>query len=73
MVFPVKCVQTLRDQLRIIQDVGGKKPSEKRIDVTKQLGLPPSTLNMIIAKKKEIREQADKCGTSAKKRKTRRC
>ena len=25
---------------------------------------------MIIAKKKEIREKADKCGTSAKKRKT---
>jgi hypothetical protein len=25
---------------------------------------------MIIVKKKEIREQADKCGTSAKKRKT---
>jgi hypothetical protein len=34
--------------------------------------LPPSTLNTIIVKKKEIREQADKCGTSANKRKTRK-
>jgi hypothetical protein len=32
-----------------------KTPSEKRIDIAKQLGLPPSTLNTIIAKKK-IRE-----------------
>jgi hypothetical protein len=36
---------------------GGKNPSEKRTDVAKQLGLPPSTLNTIIAKKK-IREHA---------------
>jgi hypothetical protein len=43
---------------------------EKRINVAKQLDLPPATLNMITVKKKEIREQADKCGTSAKKRKT---
>jgi hypothetical protein len=34
-----------------------KNPSEKRIDVAKQLGLPPSTLNAIIAKKK-IREHS---------------
>jgi hypothetical protein len=47
-----------------------KNPPEKRIDITKRLGMPSSTLNTIIAKKKEIREQADKCGTSAKKRKT---
>jgi hypothetical protein len=46
-----------------------KYPSEKRIDVAKPLGLPPSTLNMIIVKK-NIREQADTCGTSAKERKT---
>jgi hypothetical protein len=31
--------------------------------------MPPSTLNLIIGKKMEIREHADKCGTSAKKRK----
>jgi plasmid maintenance system antidote protein VapI len=35
---------------------GGENPSEKRTDVAKQLGLPPSTLNTIIAKKKKIRE-----------------
>jgi hypothetical protein len=32
-----------------------KNPSEKRTDVAKQLGLPPSTLNTIIVKEK-IRE-----------------
>jgi hypothetical protein len=42
----------------------GKNPSEKRIDAVKQLGLPPSTLNSVTAKKKEIREQAGKCGMS---------
>jgi hypothetical protein len=47
-----------------------KNPSEKRIDIAKRLGLPPSSLYMIIPKKKEIRELADKCGTSAKKSKT---
>jgi hypothetical protein len=34
-----------------------KNPSEKKTDAAKQLSLPPSTLNMIIAKKK-IREHA---------------
>nr|CAD7396744.1 unnamed protein product [Timema cristinae] len=47
-----------------------ENPSEKRINVDKRLGLPPFTLNTIISKKKEIIEQADKCGTLAKKRKT---
>jgi hypothetical protein len=37
---------------------GGGNPSEKRTDVAKQLGLPPSTLNRIIARKKKIREYA---------------
>jgi hypothetical protein len=40
-----------------------------RTDVAKQLGLPPSTLNLITTKKREFRGQADKGGTSAKKRK----
>jgi hypothetical protein len=35
-----------------------KTPSERRIDIAKQLGLPPSTLNKIIAKKKKIREHS---------------
>jgi hypothetical protein len=69
MAFPVKQVRTSEEHLRIIEEVE-KHPSEKRTDVAKRLGLPPSTQNTIIAKKKEIRQQADKCGTSAKKRKT---
>jgi hypothetical protein len=68
MVFPVKQVQNL-ERLRFIE-VMEKTTSEKKTDVAKRLGLPPSALNSIIAKKMEIREQADKCGTSAKKRKT---
>jgi hypothetical protein len=40
---------------------GGENPSEKRTDVAKQLGLPPSTLNRIIEKKTKIREHAT-CG-----------
>jgi hypothetical protein len=59
MAFPVKQVQTLEERLRIIEEVE-KNPSEKRTDVAKQLGLPPSTLNTIIVKKK-IRELAT-CG-----------
>jgi hypothetical protein len=47
-----------------------KNQLEKRIDVAKGLGLPPSTINLIIVKEREIRELADKSGTSAKKRKT---
>jgi hypothetical protein len=35
-----------------------KTPSEKRTDIAKQLGLPPSTLNKIIGKKKKIREHS---------------
>jgi hypothetical protein len=44
----------LEEGLCIIEEVE-KNPSEKRTDVAKRLGLPPSTLNTIIAKKK-IRE-----------------
>jgi hypothetical protein len=57
MAFPVK-------QVRTSEEVE-KNPSEKRVDIAKWLSLPPSTLNSIIAKKREIWEQADKCGTSA--------
>jgi hypothetical protein len=42
-----------------------KTPSEKRIDVAKQPGLPPSTLNIIIAKKKNIREHSYMSATGA--------
>jgi hypothetical protein len=57
MAFPVKQVRTLEEQVRIIEEVE-KTSSEKRIDVAKRLGLPPSTLNTIIVKKKEIRKHA---------------
>jgi DNA-binding IclR family transcriptional regulator len=51
MAFPVKQVRALEELLHIIEEVV-KTPSEKRTDVAKQLGLPPSALNRIIAKKK---------------------
>jgi hypothetical protein len=68
MAFPVKQVWISEERLHIIEEVE-KTPSQKRTDVAKQLSLPPSTLNFIIAKKREIRDQAHKCGTSTKKRK----
>jgi plasmid maintenance system antidote protein VapI len=55
MAFSVKQVRTLEERLLIIEEVE-KNPSEKRTNVAKQLGLPSSTLNTIIAKKKKIRE-----------------
>jgi hypothetical protein len=56
MAFPLKQVPTLEERLRMSEEVQ-KNPSEKRTDVAKQLGLPPSTLNTIIAKEK-IREHS---------------
>lgn len=64
-----KQIRTLEERLHIIDEVE-RNPFEKKINIAKRLGIPPSTLNSIISKKKEIREQADKYGTSAKKRKT---
>jgi hypothetical protein len=64
-----KHVRTLRDRLKIIQEVE-KNPGEKCVDIAKQLGLPASTLNSIFAKKNEIRKQIQKCGNARKKRKT---
>ena len=63
-----KQVHTLQERPGIMEEVE-KNPTEKRVDIAKRLGLPPSTLNSIIAKKGEIRQQVDKYGTSAKKRK----
>ncbi|PSN37927.1 hypothetical protein C0J52_12231 [Blattella germanica] len=48
MAFPVKQVRTLEQRLRIIEEVE-KNPKEKRVDIAKRLGLPPSTLNSIIS------------------------
>jgi hypothetical protein len=58
----------LHERLKIIEEVE-KNLTEKRIDIAKCLGLAPSTLNSIVAKKREIQEQIDKCGKSCKKRK----
>jgi hypothetical protein len=69
MALPKKCVRTLHDRLKIIQEVE-KNPGEKRVDIAKWLGLPASTLNPIFAKKNESREQIQKCGNACKKRKT---
>jgi hypothetical protein len=69
MSLPKKRVRTLHDRLKIIQEVE-TNPGEKRVDMAKRLGLPASTLNSIFAKKKEIREQIQKCGNACKKRKT---
>jgi hypothetical protein len=66
MAFPVKQVRTSEERLHNIEEVE-KTPTEKSIDNAKRLGLPPSTLNLIIVKKWDIREQDDKCGTSAEK------
>lgn len=64
-----KQIRTLEERLHIIDEVE-RNPYEKKINIAKRLGIPPSTLNSIISKKKEIREKTDKYGTSAKKRKT---
>jgi hypothetical protein len=55
MAFPVKQVRTSEERVRIIEEV--EKTHQRRL-MAKQLGLPPSTLNTIFAKKKEIREHA---------------
>jgi hypothetical protein len=52
--------------LKIIEEIE-KNPGEKRVDISKRLGLPASTLNTIFAKKNEIREQIQKCGNACKK------
>jgi hypothetical protein len=65
MAFPVKQVRALEELLRITEEEEEKIPSEKRTDIAKQLGLPPSSLNTIIVKKKNIREHAIICGLGA--------
>jgi hypothetical protein len=59
----------LHDRLKIIHQVE-KNHGEKRVDIAKRLGLPTSTLNTILAKKNDIREQIQKCGNTCKKLKT---
>jgi hypothetical protein len=68
MAPPKKCVRTLHDRLKIIQEVE-KNPGEKLVDIAKRPGLPASTLKSIFAKNK-ICKQIQKCGNACKKRKT---
>jgi predicted transcriptional regulator len=68
MSQPKKQVRTLHERLKIVEEVK-KNPGEKRVDIAKRLGMAPSTLNFIFAKKDEIREQTEKCGDASKKRK----
>ena len=65
----MKKTRTLAEKLKIIQDVENN-PREKRVDIAKRLGLAPSTLNTIVARKGDIRKTIEKCGKSANKRKS---
>jgi hypothetical protein len=58
----------LHERLQIIEEV--ERIRQKRIDIAEHLGLAPFTLHSIVAKKREIREQIDRCGKSCMKRKT---
>ncbi|GFU33873.1 hypothetical protein NPIL_698021 [Nephila pilipes] len=55
---------------RVMSEIGGGTGIGSDIVISKCLGIPPSTLNSIISKRRENREHADKYETSAKKRKT---
>jgi hypothetical protein len=56
MAFPLKQDRTLEERLCIIEVE--KHPSEKRTDVAKRPGLPPSTLNTIIDDDEDAHETA---------------
>jgi hypothetical protein len=58
-----KYARKLRERLKIIEE---NNPTDRRSNVAKRLGLAPSALNAIVARKRETREQI---GESCKKRK----
>ncbi|XP_023233499.1 uncharacterized protein LOC111633198 isoform X2 [Centruroides sculpturatus] len=60
-------ILTLTDKLEILAQVDANLGP--KICLANRLGLPPSTLNTIIKKRKFIEENAAKCGPYAKKRK----
>ncbi|XP_054711199.1 zinc finger protein 484-like [Uloborus diversus] len=68
---PTKTYLTLYEKLRVIEE-SESNPSEKKVNMAKRLGLPASTLNTILIKKDEIREQILKFGLSSTTRKTRK-
>ena len=67
MTQPKKQVRTSHDRLKIIEEVE-KNPGEKRVYITKRLGLATSTLISIFTKKDEIRQQIEKCGNACKRK-----
>jgi hypothetical protein len=58
MALPKKCVRTIHNRLKIIQEVENN-PGENHVDIAKRLGLPAGTLNSIFTKKNEIRERTN--------------
>jgi hypothetical protein len=68
MSQPKKQVRTLHARLKIVGEVE-KNPGEKSVNIAKRLGLAPTTLNSIFAKKDKNREQTEKCGNARKRRK----
>jgi hypothetical protein len=48
-----KHFRTLHERLKIVEEVE-RNPTEKRTVIAKRLGLAPSTLNSVVARKREI-------------------
>lgn len=55
----------LEERLGILNAVG-QQPAQIRIDIAKELGLPPSTLNSVVSKHAEIEGNAVPFGVKAK-------
>ncbi|KAJ8873123.1 hypothetical protein PR048_026740 [Dryococelus australis] len=68
MARPIKVMRTLDEQLKISKVVG-RNPCEKQGDAARHLGLPVSTLCIILSKE-EICLQAHKCRSTNEKRKS---
>ncbi|KAL1415595.1 hypothetical protein MTO96_006717 [Rhipicephalus appendiculatus] len=56
---------SLEEKLNVLHAVD-KQPARKRVDIAKDLGLPPSTLNSIVSKRAEIEGNAALFGPKAK-------
>lgn len=59
---------SIAEKMRILSVVNENR-HRKRVDIAKELGIAPSTLNSIVAKAKQIEESASVLGVSASKRK----
>lgn len=56
---------SLEEKLNVL-DAVDKQPGRKRVEIAKELGLPPSTLNSIVSKRAEIKGNAALFGPKAK-------